>query len=260
MAANVLQVKRENGLCTITLNRPDKLNALNREFFDELKTLLDLLEGDKTVRVLILTAAGDKAFCVGADLKERQTMNDKAVLQRFELVRQLYLRLERLPFPLIAAINGHALGGGLELALTCDLRIAVETATMGLPEVDLAIIPGNGGTQRLARLVGMAKALELVLLAKRFTAKEALGYGVVNAVAPPGELMNQARAWATKMLESGPLALRQAKAAIRLGVDRTFEHGLQVEIDSYRALLPTKDRQEGLKAFVEKRKPVYKGE
>lgn len=258
--AGVLNVKRESGLCVVTLNRPDKLNALNKEFFDDLKSLLDVLEVDKTVRVMILTASGDKAFCVGADLKERQTMNDKAVLQRFELVRALYLRLERLPFPLIAAINGHALGGGLELALTCDLRIAVETANLGLPEVDLAIIPGNGGTQRLARLVGMSRALELVLLAKRLTAKQALDYGVLNAVAPPGELMNTARAWAGKMLESGPLALRQAKAAIRLGIDRTLEHGLQVEIDAYRALLPTKDRQEGLKAFVEKRKPVYRGE
>jgi methylglutaconyl-CoA hydratase len=260
MASTSLLVRRDGGVITATINRQEKLNALSKDIFDDLKGLVDVLETDKTARVLILTGAGDKAFCVGADLKERQSMNEKDVLVRLEFVRQLYLRLEHLPLPVIAAINGTALGGGLELALTCDLRVAAEQATLGLPEVDLAIIPGNGGTQRLSRLVGMGKALEWVLLARRITASEALREGLLNAVVPEGQALTQALTWATKISESGPIAVRQAKAAIRLGGDRRLEEGLTFEVDCYKPCLYSKDRLEGLKAFAEKRKPSYRGE
>lgn len=259
-SSSSLLVRRDSGVVTATLNRPEKLNALGKDLFDEIKSLVDVLETDRTARVLILTGSGDKAFCVGADLKERQQMTEKDVLSRLNFVRSLYLRLERLPFPVIAAINGIALGGGLELALACDLRVAAENAVLGFPEVELGIIPGNGGTQRLPRIVGKSKALELVLLAKRLSAQEALDYGLVHAAVPAGQALAQAKTWASKCLESGPVALRQAKAAIRLGMERTLEEGLHWEIDSYKPCLYSKDRIEGLKAFTEKRKPVYKGE
>lgn len=255
-----LLVRREGGTVIATLNRPEKLNAVNKDLFEELKKLVEILETDKTARVLILTGTGEKAFCVGADLKERQSMNEKDVLVRLEFVRNLYLRLERLPIPVIAAINGTALGGGLELALACDLRIAAESAVVGLPEVDLGIIPGNGGTQRLSRLIGAGKALELVLLAKRMTAKEAFELDIVNLVVKDGEALAKSIAWAQKMGEAGPIAIRQAKASIRRGVGKSMEEALSIEIDAYKACLYTKDRLEGLKAFAEKRKPAFKGE
>ena len=261
MASNSCwNIKRDSGVVIATLNRPEKLNAVNKDAFEELKALIDVLETDKTARALILTGAGDKAFCVGADLKERQGMNEKDILVRLEYVRALYMRLERLPIAVIAAINGMALGGGLELALACDLRIASENATVGLPEVDLGIIPGNGGTQRLSRIVGPAKAMEMILLARRITAAEAVQFGIVNVVVPTGQALAQAITWAVKIVEAGPIAIRQGKAAIRLGSERIIEDALSLEIELYKACLYSKDRQEGLKAFAEKRKPVYRGE
>jgi len=260
MASTSLAVRRDGGIVVATLNRPDKLNALNKDVFDELKRLVDVLETDKTVRALIMTGSGEKAFCVGADLKERQGMNEKDILVRLEFVRSLYLRLERLPVPTIAAINGSAMGGGLELALACDLRIASDNATLSFPEVDLAIIPGNGGTQRLSRVIGLAKTLEMVLLGKRLTANEAFGHGMVNMVVANGQAVVQAMSWAGKIAEAGPIAIRNAKNAIRVGYERSLEEGLSLEIDCYKACLYSKDRLEGLKAFSEKRKAVYRGE
>jgi len=259
MASTEIVTKREGGLLIVTLNRPGQLNALNKDLFEELQRLVDVLETDKTVRTMILTGSGEKAFCVGADLKERQGMNEKDILVRLDFVHKLYTRLENLPFPVIAAINGIALGGGLELALACDFRICAENATLGFPEVELAIIPGNGGTQRLSRLIGMAKSLELVLLGKRLTATEAAHYGVVTKTVPVGHALSEAKTWATKLLEAGPLALKQAKAAIRGGMDRPLLQGLQWELERYKDTLYSKDRLEGLKAFAEKRKPSYTG-
>jgi len=260
MALSSLVVRREAGVVIATINRPDKLNALSKDVLDELKRLVDVLETDKTARVLVLTGVGDKAFCVGADLKERQGMNEKDVLVRLEFVKALYQRLERLPIPVIAAINGTALGGGLEIALACDLRVCSENATLGAPEVDLAIIPGNGGTQRLARIVGLAKAMELILLARRLSASEALQYGIVNATVGAGGALTHAMNWANKICEAGPIAIKQAKLAIRTGLERTVAEGLAAEIDAYKACLYSKDRMEGLKAFAEKRKAIYRGE
>ena len=259
MGLSDLKVDREGAITIATLNRPDKLNALNKDLFDELEELVDILETEKNTRVLIITGSGEKAFCVGADLKERLGMNEKDILARMDYVRRLYQKLEALPMPVIAALNGSALGGGLELALTCDLRVAADTAMLGFPEVDLAIIPGNGGTQRFARVVGLAKALELVLLAKRITADQAKVVGLLHEVVKPTEVMPVAMKWADKLLEAGPIALKQAKLAIRKGLEGSLESGLKVEIEAYKGVLYSKDRVEGLKAFQEKRKPVYQG-
>ena len=254
-----LMTKREGGLLVATLNRPGQMNALNKDLFEDLKRLIDVLETDKTVRALILTGSGEKAFCVGADLKERQGMNEKDILVRLDFVHKLYTRMESLPYPVIAAMNGIALGGGMEIALACDFRIAAKNVMMGFPEVELAIIPGNGGTQRLASLVGVNKAMELILLAKRMTAEEALSYGIVNQVVPEGKALDEAKVWAQKMMEAGPVAIRQAKLAIRGGQERPLDQGLMWELERYKECLYTKDRLEGLKAFSEKRKPVYTG-
>jgi enoyl-CoA hydratase/carnithine racemase len=260
MASNELLIKREGSVVIATLNRPDKLNALDKNLFGDIKSLVDVLETEKTARALIFTGAGEKAFCVGADLKERQGMTPKDVLSRMDFARLLYQRIEKLHFPVIAAINGTALGGGLELAMACDFRVIVENAMVGLPEVDLAIIPGNGGTQRLPRLIGLAKALELILFAKRLNAVEAQKIGLVTSVCAPGKSLASAMMMTEQLLEKGPIAVRQAKMAIREGMERSFEHGLQFEIDCYKTTLYSKDRLEGLKAFSEKRKPEYLGE
>ncbi len=257
---SALLIRREGPLTTAILNRPDKLNVLNKEMFDELASLVDVLEVDKTTRTLIITGAGEKAFCVGADLKERQGMNEKAILARFDFVHALYQRIEKLPFPVIAAIGGSALGGGLELALTADLRVVSDGVVMGLPEVDLAIIPGNGGTQRLARAVGASKAMELVLLARKITADEALRCGLVHAIVAPGYAVSHAKQWAMKFAEAAPMAIRQAKRAIREGIELPLSKALQHEVEMYKPLIPSKDRLEGMKAFLEKRKPKYTGE
>ncbi len=259
MAVSNVVVRREGAVVTATVNRPDKLNALNKEVFDELKSLVDVLETDKTARALILTGAGEKAFCVGADLKERQGMNEKSILARFDFVHALYQRMEKLPFPVIAAIGGAALGGGLELALAADLRVASDNAVMGLPETDLAIIPGNGGTQRLSRVIGMAKTLELVLLARRLSAQEALDLGLIHALVAPGYAVSHAKQWAMKISEAGPLAIRQAKIAVRQGIEQPLAKALAFEVECYRPLIQSKDRIEGMKAFLEKRKPIYTG-
>jgi enoyl-CoA hydratase/carnithine racemase len=260
MASNNVLLKREGPIVVVTLNRPDKMNALNKEILEEFKKLVDVLETDRTARVIVLTAAGEKAFCVGADLKERQGMNEKDVLHRLEMVRNLYLRWERLNIPSVAAINGIALGGGLELALVCDLRMAAEHVVMGLPETELAIIPGNGGTQRLTRTVGLSRAMEMVLLGRRLTAHEALNWGLINRSVVSAQLMKEAMAWATKIAEAGPIAIQQAKKAIQRGKEKTWEEALQWEVECYKPCLYSKDRLEGLRAFSEKRKPAYQGE
>lgn len=258
MASN-LMIHREGNLVIAIINRPEKLNAMGREFFIELERLVDVLETDKTADALLLTGAGEKAFCVGADLKERQGMNEKDILQRMEKVATLYHRLENLPVPVIAAVNGMALGGGLELALACDFRIVSELAVLGLPEVSLAIIPGNGGTQRLPRLVGMAKALELILMARRITAHEAYSLGMVHHVTGHHSVVLEAKRWANKISEAGPIAVRSAKRAIREGMNLPLREGICLETEAYKECLYSKDRIEGIKAFSEKRKPVYQG-
>ena len=250
------------GLAKIVLNRPDKLNALSMTMINDLTACVrELTEqaNDKSIRAVLIRAVNSKAFCVGADLTERLEMNDAAVRKALDALRILMDSLASIPVPTLAVIEGPAFGGGLELALACDLRLASPSAQMGLTETKLAILPGAGGTQRLARLVGPARAKEMIFLGKRMTSTEALYAGVVNWVGenPLGE----AEKWAEQICEAGPIGIQNAKAAIDSGLNAdTLAQGLDVERACYEKTIPTQDRTEGLRAFVEKRKPVYRGE
>ncbi|NGQ93699.1 enoyl-CoA hydratase [Brevibacillus sp. SYP-B805] len=252
---------RKEGLVgVLTIERPEVYNCLNLETLFAMRQLIADIALDKEVRVLIVTGAGDKAFCSGADLKERRTMTEQQVQRYIRTIRDTFTELERLPKPVIAAINGLALGGGTELALACDLRVMSDTAEMGLTETALGIIPGAGGTQRLPRLVGKGVAKELIFTARRVPAAEALRIGLVNRVVPDDQVMAAAFELANRMAENAPIALAQAKYAIDFGLEADLATGLAIESNAYQVLIPTKDRLEGLEAFKEKRKPVYRGE
>jgi enoyl-CoA hydratase/carnithine racemase len=255
-----LQLERDGPILTVTINRPDRMNALDRKTLGEGKKLIEDMLYDRSIRALILTGAGDRAFCAGADLKEREGMDMSAVRIYIQTIRDTFTHIENLPQPVICAINGFALGGGLELALACDIRIASPGAVMGLNEVSLGIIPGGGGTQRLPRLVGRGKAKELILTARKVTAQEALDMGLINAIAPEGKLMETVHDMAQAICDNGPIAVQQAKYAINRGMDTDMLKGLSIESESYEVCIPTKDRLEALAAFKEKRKPDFKGE
>jgi enoyl-CoA hydratase/carnithine racemase len=227
----------------------------------ELGDVFRALSADATVRVVILTGAGDKAFCAGADLKERQGMSEDDVRALLGEYRSSFGVVDACPKPVVAAINGVALGGGFELALACDLRVAAPGAVVGLPETSLAIIPGAGGTQRLARLVGPGRAKEFILLARRLSAHEALPLGLVTALANPGEaVLAAAKRVATPLVNGAPIAFAAAMEAVDGGADLTMEEGLLLEAQCYGKTLVSSDRREALAAFNEGRKPVYKGE
>jgi methylglutaconyl-CoA hydratase len=250
----------ENGIAIITLNRPESANALSTALLYELSHLLYDLAFRRDVRVVIFTGAGEKVFCAGADLKERAGMNETEVRKTVTLIRETINQIEQLPQPVICALNGSAFGGGLELALACDIRIAADTAQLGLTETSLGIIPGAGGTQRLPRLIGKGKAKELIFTAKRITAKEAEQIGLVEYVVPREQLMEKAMEIAEQIVVNAPIAVMQTKIAINRGLDVDLATGLRIEQMAYDITIPTKDRLEGLQAFKEKRKPVYKGE
>jgi enoyl-CoA hydratase/carnithine racemase len=260
IAMNLVLWEKREGISILTLNRPEMFNALNREILKELSRVADELVHDRETRVVVITGAGEKAFCSGADLKERRTFTEEDVRRFIYLIRETFTKIERLPKPVIAAINGIAFGGGTELALACDLRIAEESAQMGLTEVSLGIIPGAGGTQRLPRLIGKAKAKELIFTAKRLTAAEAYELGLVNKVVEKGKALEEALALAERIKENAPLAVAAAKFAIDQGFETDLQTGLLIETKAYETLIPTKDRLEGLAAFAEKRKPQYRGE
>ncbi|MDR4999140.1 enoyl-CoA hydratase-related protein [Brevibacillus parabrevis] len=252
---------RKDGLVgVVTLDRPDVFNCLNLETLTELRKLIAELACDRSTRVVIVTGAGDKAFCSGADLKERRGMSPEQVEVYIRTIRDTFSELEKLQKPVIAALNGLALGGGTELALACDLRIMSEQAKMGLTETSLGIIPGAGGTQRLPRLVGKGIAKELIFTARRVFPAEALAIGLVNRVVPHEQLMNVSMELAAQIASNAPLALAQAKFAIDCGSEVELATGLMMESNAYQLLVPTKDRLEGLAAFAEKRKPIYRGE
>ena len=260
MADDFLLVQEDAGILTLTLNRPEVMNSLNFPLLHALRNQIESLRFRTDVRVVIITGSGDKAFCAGADLKERATLSPDKVKEYIFTIRNLFTAVEQLNKAVIAAVNGIALGGGTELALASDIRIASSNATMGLTETRLAIIPGAGGTQRLPRLVGKGKAKELIFTGRRIAAQEALAIGLVNHVCEPAALPEECRNMAAMICETGPIALEQAKYAINYGMETDIHTGLAIESNAYWVCIPTQDRQEGLAAFKEKRKPVYKGE
>ncbi|KPV45404.1 enoyl-CoA hydratase [Alicyclobacillus ferrooxydans] len=259
VSSSLVLFEETGGIATITLNRPESANALSRELLTELSGILTEVAHREDVRVVVVTGAGDRAFCAGADLKERKGMNDAEVKAAVQGIRSSIHAVSALPQPVIAAVNGVAFGGGTELALAADIRLASETAKFGLTETSLAIIPGAGGTQRLPRLIGMAKAKELIFTARRIDAKEAMRLGLVNETVASEELLSRAREIAEEIASNGPIAVRQAKLAINKGAEVDLETGLAIEGLAYQAVIPTEDRIEGLTAFAEKRKPQYKG-
>lgn len=259
MDQQLILEERQGQVAVLTLNRPAVMNSFNFQMLRSLKERVEALHFDSEIRVVIVTGAGEKAFCAGADLKERATYSEQQVREFIFTIRNLFTFIEFLNKPVIAAVNGVALGGGTELALACDLRIASATATMGLTETRLAIIPGAGGTQRLPRLIGRGKAKELIFTGRRVDAREALQIGLVNKICPPEALLDECMAMAAMICETGPIAIQQAKHAINHGLETDLHTGLAIESNAYWVTIPTEDRLEGLAAFQEKRKPVYKG-
>lgn len=260
MSENVLLVEKTDQVALLTLNRPRVMNSFNFAQLKALEQQIETLRFDPDIRVVIITGAGEKAFCAGADLKERATLSPIQVKEFIFTIRNLFTAIEQLNKPVIAAVNGIALGGGTELALACDIRIAAKNATMGLTETRLAIIPGAGGTQRLPRLIGRGKAKELIFTGRRIDAAEALDIGMVNQVCEKDTLLDECRKMAGMICETGPIAIEQAKYAINYGLETDLASGLAIESNAYWVTIPTKDRLEGLAAFREKRKPVYRGE
>jgi enoyl-CoA hydratase/carnithine racemase len=255
----LVRCEREGELVWLTLERPEVMNCLSFPTLRRLRTLCEELRADLSVRAILVTGAGDKAFCAGADLKERRTMPAERVPLFVRNIRRAMDDVASLPQPTIAVLNGFAFGGGTELALACDLRVAAAHAQLGLTETSLAIIPGAGGTQRLPRLVGRSRAKDLILTARRLDAAEAERIGLVNRVAPAGRLRETALELARAIAENGPVAVRAAKAAIDEGGEQPLARGLETEARCYERVLVTEDRLEALAAFAEKRKPRYRG-
>lgn len=253
-------VERHGPVERWTIQGEPRRNSLTMALLAEGAVHLARAGADRSLRAVVLTGAGARAFSAGADLKERARMGDAEVAGFHRALRGFLCGLEALPQPVVAALNGAALGGGLELALACDLRVAAEGIELGLPEVGLGIIPGGGGTQRLPRLLGVARAKELILTARRVGAAEALALGLVSAVAPAARLGEEALALAARLARQAPVALRQAKRAIDQGLHLPLADGLDLENRLYQDCLPTSDRQEALRAFAEKRPPVFTGE
>lgn len=253
-----LVVEERERIVWVTLNRLEAANALSRQLIAELRDELARQSAKTELLALVLTGAGDKVFCAGADLKERRSMSPAEVRAHLDNQSALMNEVAAFPRPVLAVINGAALGGGLELALACDVRVAVESAPLGLPEVRLGIIPAAGGTQRLARVCGLAIAKEMILTGRRVSAAAAPP-GLINRVAKPEELGAAADELLAEIARAAPLALGQAKHALDGGWDREIEAGLALERQCYEHLLDTQDRQEGLRAFAEKRAPKYQG-
>ncbi|HKH12403.1 MAG TPA: enoyl-CoA hydratase-related protein [Rubrobacter sp.] len=252
-----VELVTERGVATVRLNRPDRYNALGAIIVGELGDALDAVEGDGGARALILTGAGEKAFCSGVDLKERAAMDADERWAHNRALNAFAERLARLQVPTIAALNGLAFGGGLEITLACDFRIAVEGATFSLPEVGIGIVPGAGGTQRLPRLVGPTRAKEMILTGRRVGADAALEMGLVSKVVPPTGLMREAMTLAEEISANSPFALAHAKAAVDIAMETTLEQGLRYETAAIRATLASEDYAIGLAAFAEKQTPEF---
>jgi len=251
---------RQAHVLLVTLNRPKALNALNtqmgRELF-ELWTRLGAEPGE--TRCVVLTGSGERAFCAGADLKERDGMAHADWQTQHELFERGFMALMEFPLPVVAAVNGHAFGGGLEIALCCDFIYASSAARFALPEVRLGIMPGGGGTQNLARAAGERRAKELILSGRQFTAAEGVDWGIFNRACESASVLNDALETARAIAENAPLSVRQAKKSIRYGLQTDLLTGYRFEIEAYNRLVDTEDRREGVRAFNEKRKPVFRG-
>lgn len=265
MSDVLLQEKLEGGILQLTLNRPEAMNCFNFDLLRVLEETIREANFDGALRCIIITGASHEdpkkaAFSTGADLKERRSLSPDQVRRFIFMIRNTFTAVEQVKVPVIAAINGFAFGGGTELALACDLRIAASTAVMGLTETSLAIIPGAGGTQRLPRIVGIAKAKELIYTARRIPAETALAIGLVNRVVPPDHLLSAARELAREISQNGPVAVAQAKFALNYGMEASLGVALPLESKAYEVTIPTRDRMEALNAFSEKRKPAFKGE
>lgn len=251
----------EDGLAVMVLNRPKALNALNAEVIQQMAQALDEIEADPKNKVLLITGAGDRAFVAGADIHElKQCTSSQQGQQASQVGSQLFRRLERSRLVVIAGVNGFALGGGMELSLACDMRIAGSNAVFGLPEVGLGIIPGYGGTQRLPRLVGRGLAMELIATGRKLNAEEALQIGLVNRVVPAQELLNTCRSLAHEVMQQAPLAVAAAKSALTRGCETDLDAGLAIESEEFGKLCLTQDMHEGMAAFIEKRKAQFQGQ
>jgi len=255
-----VKVRKEEDIATIVISRPRVLNALDTPTLKELETVLSDLEEDGVVRLIIVTGSGKKAFSAGADIKESERLTEGQLIERVKLGQRVFNKIESLQKPVIAAINGYCLGGGCELAMACDLRVASRDSRLGLPEVTLGGIPGWGGTQRLSRLAGKARAMELILTGRMIDAHEAKEMGLVNMVVEENELGEQVRKLAREIVDKAPQALTCAKWAINKSADVSLQVGLDYEVLYSSLLFATKDNKEGLKAFLEKRRPGFKGQ
>jgi enoyl-CoA hydratase len=259
MTDDTLRIEKDEAIATVTFNRPAVLNALDLRTLGALSAAIEALDADPEVRVVLLTGAGDKAFVAGADINElaRQTPiggRDLALSGQ-----AIFTRLERATKPVIAVINGYCLGGGCELALACTFRFAADTAQIGQPEINLGIIPGYGGSQRLPRLVGKDRAMDLILTGRRVDAAEALAMGLVTRVYPAATLMDEARAFARTLAAQAPVAVRYAMAAIHHGLEAPLEQGFQLEATLFGLVAATDDMKEGTTAFLQKRKAIFRG-
>jgi enoyl-CoA hydratase len=251
--------EKSEGIATITLNRQDVLNALSKEVIDEILQALEDVRNDENIRVVIITGAGEKAFSAGADIKDMKGMTAIKARDLSTMGGRLCDAIENLEKPVIAAINGFALGGGLELAMACDIRIASENARMGQTEINIGLIPGWGGTQRLTKLIGMTKAKELIFTGKMIDAKTAEQLGLINMVVPPEKFKEAVRQFAAELASKAPVALKVAKALINKGAYINLDSAVALEREGIGVVGSTEDLQEGVSAFIEERKPVFKG-
>jgi len=256
---NILFEVKDDGVGLLTVNRPKSLNALNPETLDEISDVIDRIEKEQNVKVLVITGAGEKAFIAGADITEFPKMNALQAYIFAEKGQRLFFRLEKLPIPVIACVNGFALGGGCELAMSCDFIYASDKAKFGQPEINLGIIPGFGGTQRLSRLVGRAKAKELCMTGEMISAEEAKAIGLVAKVFPADKLLEETLKIASDLAKKSQIAIRAIKRVIDEGVGMDLRSGCELEANAFAMTFTSEDAREGVAAFLEKRKPSFKG-